>query len=257
MDNEKYYENFDWVKFDNANENYSSIRKLIPKDVNSIIDIGCGNGLITNKLNSEFEITGVDRSAKALELVTTHKIQASCDNIPVENNSFDLVLSSELLEHLDDSTFSNTISEINRISNKYILISVPFEESLNKGMIQCPSCSLIFHRCYHMRTFSLDSIANNFPNYELIDSKIFGLKVRVYNNFIGKIKHKLTSPVSWIPLYWTKNEDRSAMCPSCENKFNYSFKFNFISFTLDCINVLITKKKPFHLVVLLRKKKEK
>ena len=256
MDNEKYYETFDWVKFDNANENYTNIRKLIPKDVNSIIDIGCGNGLITNKLGTEFDITGVDRSSKALELVTTTKIQASCDNIPVENNSYDLVLSSELLEHLDDQTFTKTISEINRISNKYILVSVPFEESLNKGMIQCPSCNLVFHRCYHMRDFSLSTFAENFPNYEQIESMTFGLKVRVYNKTIAKVKQKLTSPVNWIPLYWTKNEDRSAMCPSCENKFNYTFKFNFISFTLDCLNVLITKKKPFHLVVLLRKKKE-
>ena len=50
MDNEKYYESFDWSSFKDSSSNFKVIAQLIPEDVNSILDIGCGNGLITNEL---------------------------------------------------------------------------------------------------------------------------------------------------------------------------------------------------------------
>ena len=254
MDNEKYYEVYDWSNFKDASENTKIIASLIPSDVVSIADVGCGNGLITNELGKKYTIVGIDRSEAALKNVTTDKLQASCDAIPLNDQSYDLVLSSELLEHLDSTTFDKTILELKRISRKYILISVPFDESLNKGMIQCPKCELIYHRCYHQRRFSAAYFESIFPEYSLIATKTFGLNVRVYNEKIAKIKHKLTPSNTWIPYYWAKRNERKTMCPKCENEFDYPFKFNPISFLLDCLNVVITKKIPFHLIVLLEKK---
>lgn len=254
MDNSKYYETFDWDNFTDATENLVQISNLIPDDVHSIADIGCGNGLITNKLGERFKVIGIDRSVEALKNVTTDKLQASCDDIPLPDQSYDLILSSELLEHLDDKTFHKTIEEIKRLSKKYIIISVPNEESLSKGMIQCPKCEKIYHRCYHQRKFSLKDFENYFPEFEIIGSKTFGLNVRVYLDKIAKWKHKLTPPKSWIPYYWAKKGERTTMCPQCENHFDYPFSFNPISFSLDSLNVVLTKKIPFHLVVVLKRK---
>jgi ubiquinone/menaquinone biosynthesis C-methylase UbiE len=255
MDNSKYYETFDWTNFKNADDCLSNLAALIPSDTRTIIDVGCGNGLITNKLSEKYDILGVDRSKAALKMVTCKKLEADCSSLPVEDRSYDLVLSSELLEHLDDDTYQATIREFQRISKKYILISVPFEESLSKGMIQCPECKLLFHRSYHQRRFSVELIQKDFPGFSVISHRSFGLKVRVHNPTLAKLKHKWTKPRNWIPKYWTGNESRQAMCPKCETQFVYPYRFNPIAFSLDVINTIITKKIPFHLAVLLEQKK--
>ena len=254
MDNEKYYESFDWSSFKDSSSNFKIIAKLIPQDVNSIIDIGCGNGLITNELAKKYQVVGVDRSKSALEFVKGEKIAASCDSVPVEDQSFDLVLSSELLEHLDSPTFDKTVKELKRISKKYILIGVPNQESLNKGNIQCPKCKTIFHRCYHQQSFSIAKFEKLFPEYKVVDTKTCGINVRVYKDSIANIKQKLTPAKAWIPYYWAKKGERNAHCPKCDTAFEYEFKFNPIAFAMDSLNVLLTKKIPFHMVVLLEKK---
>jgi len=50
---------------------------------------------------------------------------ASVYHLPFEDNSFDLVIGCELLEHLEETY--NAIEEIKRVSNFYCLFSVPNE----------------------------------------------------------------------------------------------------------------------------------
>lgn len=254
MDNKEFYEAFDWSSFQDANVNIEFIKKTIPKEVRSIIDLGCGNGLITNALKDDFDIVGVDRSKKALEFVQAKKIEASCEAVPVEDKSYDLLLSSELMEHLDDATFSAAIKEFDRIAKNYLLISVPFDESINKGMIKCPSCGYKYHRNLHMRSFTPKTIEAAFPNFKVSSFETFGLKVRTYHPFLSKIKHKYTPSASWIPKFWTRENSRASFCPNCENEFDNEYKFNALSYSLDLLNVVISPKKPFWLLVLLKRK---
>lgn len=253
MDNAKFYEVFDWSQFKDAEINIKFISTIIPNDVKSIIDVGCGNGLITNVLASNYVILGVDRSQKALEFVNTNKLLADCNNIPVCDRSFDLVLSSEVLEHLPDDIFDSTAKEFSRIAKSYILISVPNEESINKGMICCPGCNFIYHRNLHMRSFQKNSIQEIFPEFQIKEVKTFGLKVRRYSKFLSKIKHRYTPASSWIPWFWTKNTLRKSFCPKCELEYKYDYRFNFLSLLLDILNIIISPKKDFWLLVLLKR----
>lgn len=254
MDNAKFYEVFSWENFTDAEENIKHISKMIPADVKTIIDIGCGNGLITNALSEYYSILGVDRSSRALEFVKTGKMQSDCDNIKVADRSFDLVLSSELLEHLPEETFIKTIAEFSRIAKSYILISVPNEESINKGLICCPKCKYVYHRNLHMRSFTDHSIKMNFLDFEVLKVEKFGLKVRQYHPYISKLKHKFTDPGSWIPWFWTKGESRESFCPNCEHSFVNKYKFSMVGIILDFLNIIVSAKKEFWLIVLLKRK---
>ena len=42
------------------------------------------------------------------------------ENLPFEDNSFDLVLCCEVLEHLPDDIYQDALKEIQRVSNEYI-----------------------------------------------------------------------------------------------------------------------------------------
>lgn len=256
MDNAQFYENHDWSTIDNKSISLKikHILAFSPKDVNSIIDIGCGNGIITNALQETFDVTGVDRSHKALENLKTKKILASAESIPVDDNSFEIVLSSELLEHLEDEIFYKAIDEMKRISKKYILLSVPNRENLDKNLIQCTKCKFIYNRSSHFRSFSKSQLENHFSEYDLLKFAELGAPIRHYNRILSKIKCKVSPPKSWIPYYLMPKEKRKTFCPNCEHKFSYPYKFNILAFACDMLNIIISPKRPYWQMVLLKKK---
>ena len=255
MDNSKIYDKFDWnqLTINDLKEKIIKVFEFIPEDVQTILDVGCGNGVITNELGKKFNVTGVDRSKNALNYVTTKKINSSSDNIPVQDESFDMVFSSELLEHLEKSVFDNTISEFKRISRKYIFITVPNNENPDKIAIQCPSCGYLYNRPNHLRSFKLSDFNIIFPDYKILKSLEYGMKVRYYNKIILGLKKKLTPSNAWVPYYWIPKNNRNTICPKCEHEFEYLYRFNPISAGMDLLNIAISPKRPYWLFVLLEK----
>ena len=100
---------------------------------NSIIELGCGEGYLTEYvrlLQPISTIMGVDISEDVIELAVSQYPHisfqvASVNSLPFQDNSFDLVLACELLEHLELPR--SGLDEIQRICKKYILFSVPRE----------------------------------------------------------------------------------------------------------------------------------
>ena len=258
MDNRNYYENFNWEQAkleEKLKDKIDLVRSLIPKDAITIADVGCGNGVISNGLNEHFNVVAFDRSFNALKYVKTKKINASADYLPIKEHSFDLVFSSEMIEHLPDEVFYKAIEEFKRISKKYIFLTFPNDENIEKQLTKCPKCGYEFNKSYHLRTLNIDIIKNLFPEYKILRTAEYGMKVRDYNKILTKIKHKFTPSNSWIPKYWTKNISRETMCPNCGNKFEIPYKFNFFAFMIDMLNILISKKRPYQLFILLEKEK--
>jgi SAM-dependent methyltransferase len=255
MDNKKYYENFDWesVTHEILNPFLVHIKKTIPAGVKNILDVGCGNGVVTNELAREYKVTGLDRSEHALSFVKTEKIHSSSDSIPLPDQSFDLVLSTELLEHLDEPMFQKTISEISRVSREYIMITVPFEENIEKNKIRCPNCGYVYHRGYHLRSFNRSDLEKAFPRCEVLKHHVLGVKVRDYSPFLSRIKHKCTPATSWISFFWVKKDQRNTLCPQCENQFQYLYRFNLLGLLIDLVNILVSPKKPYWQLVLFKK----
>jgi len=113
---------------------FRNLVNLISKrKVESILDVGCGEGFTLNRLKEKGigkNLEGVEHSKDAIELgrkiYPQIKIkQGDIYNLPYEDNAFDLVLCTEVLEHLDEP--EKALKELIRISNRYLAISVPNE----------------------------------------------------------------------------------------------------------------------------------
>jgi SAM-dependent methyltransferase len=256
MDNKNIYELHDWhiLNEQTLRLKIDKILSIIPESVETIVDIGCGNGVITNQLSQKYSVVGVDRSRAALEYVRCDYVQSSSESIPLPDYSFDMSFTSELLEHLEDDTYKKTIAEIKRLSKKYILVTVPNGENPDKLSIQCPSCLYRYNRPNHLRSLNIQDFKQNYQEYDILQHFVFGRKVRYYNPAILNLKLKFSPPASWIPYYWIEKNVRNTICPSCEHKFYYPFKFNLISFFCDVLNAIVSPKKPYWLFVLMKKK---
>jgi ubiquinone/menaquinone biosynthesis C-methylase UbiE len=98
-----------------------------------VLDVGCGEGfflvsLARNKVGKTYE--GVDNSATAIKL--GKKMYPTLDikigdiyNLPYKDDSFDLLICTEVLEHLKDP--KKALSELKRVTKKYVIFSVPNE----------------------------------------------------------------------------------------------------------------------------------
>lgn len=83
-----------------------------------VLEIGCGAGPVVFHLNQYFdtEAHGLDISRWAVENRLHENVQqGSADQIPFEDNSFDLVFSCHALEHLNRDILPAAIGELSRV----------------------------------------------------------------------------------------------------------------------------------------------
>lgn len=256
MDNKVFYEEFDWepVTREKLDAFLDSISKSIPDDVQNIVDVGCGNGILVNELMKKYDVTGVDRNENALVYVKSKKVCASADNIPLPDDSFDLVLSTEMMEHLEDETLRKAIAEMKRISRNYILITVPNNEDIDKNMVKCPTCGYVFNINYHLQKITHQRLKEFFSEYDVVKHEEFGIMVRHYKSWLSRLKRKYSPSSSWIPFFWRHENERHTLCPNCEEKFSYPYKFNLLALTADFTNILISPKKPYYQLCLFKRR---
>lgn len=103
----------------------------VKNEINSSLDIGCGEGYITQYMNSlGFDIEGADASeyiiniAKYMHPTIPFNIKSIYD-IGSYNKRYDLVMAVEVLEHLNNP--NQALKELRKVSDKYVFISVPNE----------------------------------------------------------------------------------------------------------------------------------
>jgi ubiquinone/menaquinone biosynthesis C-methylase UbiE len=76
--------------------------------------------------------------------------------IPFDDSSFDVVVMSEVLEHLSDEVINKTVKECHRVLRKggRFIGTVPADEVLLESRVVCPDCGKVFHRWGHLQEFS-------------------------------------------------------------------------------------------------------
>ena len=177
----KYYESDEFWRQGMLADPANSMRmeatlNMIPEEVSSLADIGCGNGVfgkLVSERRNKITIMSVDRSERALEYVKTQKKTGDVLDIPLDNNSFDCVSCLQVLEHIPDNTYAKAISELARVSKKYVLISVPYNEKVENNFTQCPKCKTIFNSDLHLRSYTDKDIQGLFSahGFECVQSE--------------------------------------------------------------------------------------
>lgn len=157
--------------------------QLIPKNTSSLLDVGCGNGILCNNVKSYLpgikRVVGFDRSEKAIKYVNTEKKIGDISKLPFEESEMEAVCVLEVLEHLPQHVYELALKEISRVTKKVIIITVPNNEVLSKSYIICPKCKLKFHRNHHMRSFNSKNLKNLFKNngYKCVHIEQLGKKI--------------------------------------------------------------------------------
>lgn len=149
----------------------------LPAEANSVLDLGCGNGVFINRVSGRLGV-GVDRSLAALRYVRGLRCQADAGALPFADRSFDAVVAMELIEHLSVPLYPVALAEMARVARRYLLLTVPYRENLTLGHIVCPSCGCRFHPSSHVRRFDRPDLERLFSPYGFFPVRIEGIVPR-------------------------------------------------------------------------------
>jgi ubiquinone/menaquinone biosynthesis C-methylase UbiE len=87
----------------------------------SVLEVGVGEGVVARELRARGStVTTVD-IAENLKPDVVGSVTA----LPVGDNTFDVVLCAEVLEHIRFEDVAQALGEISRVSRKYAVISIP------------------------------------------------------------------------------------------------------------------------------------
>jgi ubiquinone/menaquinone biosynthesis C-methylase UbiE len=102
--------------------------QLMPRQIR-VLDVGCGDGLISALLSSkrpDIEIIGIDVLPRDRSQIPVQLFDGT--RIPFGDESFDLVLFSDVLHHTIDPTI--LLREAQRVTSKHVLIKDHYREGV-------------------------------------------------------------------------------------------------------------------------------
>jgi SAM-dependent methyltransferase len=200
---------------------------MISGDVSSVLDVGCGDGTILEAIKGGALKVGIDISRRALSRVKApNRVLGSAEALPFHGPIFDLVILTEVLEHLPDVLFQATLNEIQQVAKKYILVSVPFREDLQQRQTLCSRCGHVYHIHLHLRSFDLGSLGVLFPLFCFCRYRFSGPPEKTMPRWLLKIRRRYGQRWEW---------DKDALCPCCGNRSSTPPKRSAISVTTSLL----------------------
>lgn len=108
----------------------------------NILEIGIGNGLVSNYLNN----SGAQVTTCDFDQANNPDVVADVRQIPLGDGAFDLVMACQVLEHVPFEDFPKILKEFYRLSTKYVIISLPVRSSYFEIVLRLPFVRSLFHR---------------------------------------------------------------------------------------------------------------
>lgn len=229
-----------------SEERVPMVLRMVPPKINSCLDLGCGDGTVLTKLDSDLFLVGLDISLNVLKKnKVKKKVQSRSKELPFKSNCYDMVICTEVLEHLQPEEFNLTINEIERIAKKYIMISVPFDEDLYSKQTMCSTCKYIFHVHLHFRNFNFMQLKTLFRTFSIKKYSFSKTLEKRIPPLILNIRRKYGHRWEW---------DENALCPRCGNTNNQRPGRTPISILTSVFAELIGKNHPKWIAVLYKRK---
>jgi 2-polyprenyl-3-methyl-5-hydroxy-6-metoxy-1,4-benzoquinol methylase len=145
----------------------SYARRFVPLAGASVLDYGSGPAYLLShfeKLGLSIRYSALDFSADSIAVVerryqghplfeTAYLVQSFPSTI---QERFDVMICSEVIEHLLDDRLAEMLSEARRLVKPggYLVLSTPNDEDLAQLRHICPECGCRFHQYQHVRSWS-------------------------------------------------------------------------------------------------------
>ena len=126
-----------WGQYESAERwtsYYTQVNEILGFSGATCLEVGVGNGIVTDALKrQQIQVTTLD-----IDPTLEPDIVGSVSNIPLPDQSIDVVLCAEVLEHLPFDQFENCIKELARVSRLGLVLSLPHWGYTVRAIIDLP-----------------------------------------------------------------------------------------------------------------------
>lgn len=203
----------------------------------SLLDVGCGDGQVARAFREHLGpgalVVGLDRGRPGLMRFwqAGQPLAADADALPFVDRAFDLVLASEVLEHLPDDVLRGTVRELMRVARREIIVSVPNREDLVRELMRCP-CGATFNAFGHLHSFDLAALDALFCGFVRVSTRTAGPRRR-YASALLALRH------AWGRYVF----EPTAVCPACGGRDFPNREHDPLRLLCDALNVVAHPRK--------------
>jgi ubiquinone/menaquinone biosynthesis C-methylase UbiE len=142
---------------------WHQINEILQLDTQKILEVGIGNGFVTKYLR--------EKDVHIISLDISHElgpdVVANVLDIPFLSHYFNVVSCYEVLEHIPYNYFTYALSELSRISKRYIIISIPDITTAYKLNIELPKIKPIKNLIEHPFPRMSPNVLDNMHYWEI------------------------------------------------------------------------------------------
>lgn len=219
-----------------------AIMECLPSNIHEqSLEIGVAAGKLFKELQKHLPaVVGVDLSLHALRTIGQgQRVVANAKDLPFSGTYFQLCVAADVLEHLTEDEFMKAVHEIGRVTEKFILVNVPYREHIGGPVAKCMRCNKEFNVYGHLRSFNKRNLLRLFKGigFKQVRSVTIGPYREQRSNFLFRLGRR------WGKAY----SSDFTVCPSCgacDINPKRSFVNRCIGKTIYLIQVFIDKLTP-------------
>ena len=166
-------------------ERITNLIGLLPKHGGIALDAGAREGFFSVILTDYFDsVIALDLSKPNINHEKIILVKGDITNLEYQDNYFDIVVCTEVLEHIPSDLLETACSELSRISKKNVLIGFPYKQDTRLGKTTCSICGKINPIYGHVNTFNEKKLDSLFSDCRLAKKSYVG-KIKASTNFIS------------------------------------------------------------------------
>ncbi len=149
--------------------------ELLPANLRTALDIGARDGFISMLLAERYAaITALDLEKPQIDHEKIACVQGDITSLNFPDGSFDLVFCAEVLEHIPPHLLTKACEELVRVSNKYLVIGVPFLQDIRVGRSTCAACGKVNPPWGHVNSFDEKRLHELFQSCNSVKTSFVG-----------------------------------------------------------------------------------
>lgn len=170
----------------------------------TVLEIGFNDMRMSRLLAERHDVYGIDLPRPVdKEIQSRYDLKlshASIENLPFSDNSFDLVVCAQVLEHLPESVLTKGARELARVARHWVFVSVPYRQRVWNENYKCVQCGFIGHCMEHLHYFDEPDLLTLFPDWRLEKIELAGSQRGYAPDVLYKLANRPGN--SWSTLYW-------------------------------------------------------
>jgi hypothetical protein len=125
-------------------ERIKDLLRVIPKGgecSDSVLDAGARDGYLSRLLTEHFtSVTALDIEKPVIAHDRINCVEGDITRLEFADNSFDVVVCAEVLEHIRGKGLERACRELNRVARSYVVIGTPYRQDIRVGRTTCQTC---------------------------------------------------------------------------------------------------------------------